>query len=203
MGFTKNCIVQEMLDLELNIFNIHFKTFDDCKLALSELRKSLTAIKNIYLDPTPFICSHFEELKLQVDLRREWRLLEVHNISKKYIAAIEIAYNDCINRESADVAATTTTGFGASIELYSEEFSKIYNNFDTLDIDGDRLCDILKLATSLQFRIQQTFDEHTRQILGPTFHFSEDWTLIRVSFDERLYVCIPKVPKYIQTYPRV
>ena len=90
--------------------------------------------------------------------------MEVHNRSKKYIDSIDFAYNDCINNtkitKSEDAA---TTGLLAAIELYNEEFSKIYNNFE-----------IKKLATSLQVRIHQTVDEHKRQLLGTNFHFVDD-----------------------------
>ena len=179
MGFTKNIIVQEMLELELNILNIHFKTFDDCKVSLSALRKSLNDFEIIVRDPTHFIYSHFEDFKIQVDLHREASLLEAHNKSKIYIDAIEYAHDDCINntkitKSKEDSDDTTTVGLLADIELYREEFSKIYNNFDTFDINGDRLGDILQIATSLQARICRDVDEHKRKLLGTYFEVLED-----------------------------
>ena len=62
--------VSKSLDIELNKFK-QSQIYEDCEMVLNEAKKNIADIDALQEDPENFIYSYFEEIKKQVDLRRE------------------------------------------------------------------------------------------------------------------------------------
>jgi len=64
----------EALEKDPETFANKFKQnqiYEDCEMVLNEAKKNIADIDALQEDPENFIYSYFEEIKKQVDLRRE------------------------------------------------------------------------------------------------------------------------------------
>jgi len=69
-GFVVPDRLQDLLDVELNKFEPS-PMFDECRKELEEAKASVLKIDQLEKDPESYIYDRFEDIKRQVDLRRE------------------------------------------------------------------------------------------------------------------------------------
>jgi hypothetical protein len=70
-GFLVNKRLKCALDIKLNEFKIGNEAFDECKTTLEEADKSFADLESFANNSEVHIYDYFEEVKRQVDLRRE------------------------------------------------------------------------------------------------------------------------------------
>jgi hypothetical protein len=69
-GFAINRNIQNGLDNDLNSLKLN-TVYDKCKKAVTDANNKIQKIEILEKDPENYIFEYFEELKRQVDLRRE------------------------------------------------------------------------------------------------------------------------------------
>jgi hypothetical protein len=69
-GFQVNELVKQMLGMELNKLKLSPK-FEACKQIIDETLNTVKKIESVQKDPQNYVYEYFEEIKRQVDLRRE------------------------------------------------------------------------------------------------------------------------------------
>jgi hypothetical protein len=94
-GFAINRRIQNGLDIDLNSLKLN-TVYDKCKKAVTDANNKIQKIEILEKDPENYIFEYFEELKRQVDLRREELKLKLDNCSDDIIKSIESAKENCL-----------------------------------------------------------------------------------------------------------
>jgi hypothetical protein len=94
-GFVVPDRLQDLLDVELNKFEPS-PMFDECRKELEEAKASVLKIEQIETNPESYIYDYFEDIKNQVDLRREDLKFKIDTYSDDIIKSIETTQTNCM-----------------------------------------------------------------------------------------------------------
>ena len=83
-GFAINKRIQNALNIKLSTLKLN-PVYEECKSEINDARINIQMIENLEKNPENLIYEYFEELKRQVDLRRETLKLELDNCSDEII----------------------------------------------------------------------------------------------------------------------
>ena len=122
-GFAINRRIQNGLSIEFNTLKLN-PVFEKCRKEIYDAKNNIEKIENLEKDPEYFIFEYFEELKRQVDLRREILKLKLDECSDEIIQSIECTKKNCINLK-----------LSSEIEKSKEDLNKLTDRFDTFEID--------------------------------------------------------------------
>jgi DNA repair ATPase RecN len=86
--------LQDALSIQLNTFELT-PVYDECKKIIEEAQKDVNEIESIDKDPENFIYEYFEDIKRQVDLRREYLKEKIDTYSDETIESINNAQINC------------------------------------------------------------------------------------------------------------
>jgi len=151
-GFPSNKIVKNQLDLEINKINLDFSQFNEYHDILRELNENFNEIEAIRKDPENYIFEYFGELTIQVDLRRETLIEDIHNYSDELIQEkIEKLKKDCVAKSKE---ARNITKDLATIKVKMNELNSAFNS---LQIDDTKLNEIMSKQKSKELS----------QLMGP------------------------------------
>ena len=117
-------------------------------------------IENLHKDPENYIFEYFEELKRQVDLRREKLKLEIDNSSDEIIQSIENTKDNCIKLSKESKMLST------EIEKMKEELIQLIYRFDTFEINDKKLEDIRGHLTIFNGNLSRKLSEYKDSIIG-------------------------------------
>ncbi len=98
--------------------------YDKCKEEIDIAKYNIEEIETLEKDPENYIFDYFEELKRQVDLRREILKLKLDECSDEIIQSIECTKKNCINLK-----------LSSEIKKSKEDLNKLTDRFDTFEID--------------------------------------------------------------------
>ena len=87
-GFAINRRIQNGLDIKLNSLKLN-SVYEECKKKINEAKYQIQKIEILEKDPENYVFEYFEELKRQVDLRREELKLRLDECSDQIIESIE------------------------------------------------------------------------------------------------------------------
>ena len=168
-GFAINKRFQSALDIKLNTLKLN-PVYNECKKEINLAENSIEKIENLLKDPEHFIFEYFEELKRQVDLRRENLKLKLDNCSDEIITSIEITKENCIKLSKESKRLST------EIEKSKEELTKLIDGFDTFEISDKKFEEIKKSLIVLNRGLTRTLGETKDSITRGkeyTFEFQE------------------------------
>ena len=94
-GFAINKSIQNALNIKLNTLKLN-PVYEECKREINDAENNIKNIENLDKDTENYIFKYFEELKRQVDLRREELKLKLDNCSDEIIKSIESTKENCI-----------------------------------------------------------------------------------------------------------
>jgi len=168
-GFAINKRIQNALNIKLSTLKLN-PVYEECKTEINEAKMNIQMIESLDKDPENFIYEFFEELKRQVDLRREKLKLEIDNNSDEIIQSIESAKDNCIK------LSTESKRLNTEIENSKNEVTELTDDFDTFEIDNEKFEDIRKHLTILNGNLSRKLSEYKDSIIGGkeyTFEFKE------------------------------
>jgi len=127
-GFKVNKGLHHGLEIQLNTLKLT-PIFDECKAVIKMARGRVTEIETLEKNSEGYIYEYFEDIKRQVDIRREDLKMEIDKYSDEVIQSIEGAQLNYI-KISKQVNQIST-----NIEQSKNELDDYVKRFDTFEID--------------------------------------------------------------------
>ena len=168
-GFFVNKRIQNGLNIKLNSLKLN-SVYDKFKREITDAKNNIQKLENLQKYPENYIFEYFEELKRQVDLRREELKLKLDNCSDEIIQSIEITKEDCIK------LSKETKRYSTEIQQSNEKLTKLIDRFDTFDIDEKKFEEIRQSLSILNGGLTRTLIEYKDSMIGEkeyTFEFQE------------------------------
>ena len=168
-GFFVNKRIQNGLNIKLNSLKLN-SVYDKCKREITDAKNNIQKLENLQKYPENYIFEYFEELKRQVDLRREELKLKLDNCSDEIIQSIEITKEDCIK------LSKETKRYSTEIQQSNEKLTKLIDRFDTFDIDEKKFEEIRQSLSILNGGLTRTLIEYKDSMIGEKeypFEFQE------------------------------
>ena len=151
-GFVINRRLQDALEIELNKFKPS-QVYENCKMELNDAKDNVAKIEALEKDPEFYIYEYFEEIKRQVDLRREEIKLRVDSCSDEMIRSIENSKENCVR------LAKEGRRLKMDINKQKKALDELLERFDRFDIDEKEFEEIKEsvvlLNRSITFKIEE------------------------------------------------
>jgi chromosome segregation ATPase len=168
-GSAINKRIQNGLNIKLDTLKVN-PVYEECKTEINEAKNNIQKIENLEKDPENYSFEYFEELKRQVDLRREELKLKLDNCSDEIIQSIERTKDNCIklSRESKRL--------NTEIENSKKDLTELIDDFDTFEIDNEKFEEIRQSLTVLNGGLTRQLGEYKDSIIGDkkySFEFEE------------------------------
>lgn len=105
-------------------------SLESCEKKIERIRSSLFDFEHILNDPNYYIYEYFEEIKRQVDYRRESLKLDIDTYSDQLIQEINVFQRKCMEADHEIHKAAR------NIEIIKQELDKVLKLVDRDDIEG-------------------------------------------------------------------
>jgi hypothetical protein len=118
----------------------------DYELCLNEINKatkSVSDLETLEKDPAYFIYEYFEEIKRQVDLRREDLKFKIDNYSDEIIQSIESS------KANLTQLATTIGLLTKEIEISKNELNELIHQFGSYKLNDTNFKDMKESVTTI------------------------------------------------------
>ena len=159
-GFIVNKQLQHALNMQLN--NMKFPpAIHECKKIIDEALESADKIQMISQDPDSYIYECFEEIKRQVDLRREELIEKVHAYSDGLIESIDSCKLDCTKKWKESNRDEWSAEFAES----SAGLAELTRLFDTFEINEKKFEDMKSEADALKEKLNQMLVDYKESLL--------------------------------------
>ena len=168
-GFVVNNRLQDLLDVELNKFEPS-PVFDECMKELEEAKASVLKIEQLETNPESYIYDYFEDIKNQVDLRREDLKFKIDTYSDDIIKSIETTQTNCM-KMSKEIEKITH-----NIDKSKKELNEMIMKFDTLKFDDEKFKGIKTTVSVLNHEFKKVITDVQYSLLGNNefvFQFKE------------------------------
>lgn len=168
-GFVVNNRLQSLLSLQLNTLTPS-PLFDDCKKEIAEAKRSVAKIEQLKESAETFSFEYFEDIKRQVDLRREQLKVRIDNYSDDIIKSVEHSQKSCLKLSKA------VTQIAAKIENSKYELNGLIRQFDTLDIHERKYEEVKRDVNAVNKDFAKLIDELDSVLVGNKkfeFEFSD------------------------------
>ena len=171
-GFKINKNMQKSLELELNQVFKSNPLVEECKDHIENATKVIRDLECLKESPDGYIYEYFEEIKRQVDLRRENLKTEIDTFSDKIIDQIEKTKSECIqmNIQIIEIAR--------DIDISNQELDKIKDYFNTLKVNETQINKMKRELTALESKLNEKLIQHQDTVLKNTDYFFEFEKLI-------------------------
>ena len=141
-GFSINKRIKKALEIELNNLQLT-PIYYECKKSIEDAKESEAEIESVARDPENYLYEYFENIKRDVELRREELKEKIDTYSDEMIKQIEASRVNCI-KLSKDIADIT-----AELSKSKQEMDDLSKKFDSFDFSMDfedlkKNADILK-----------------------------------------------------------
>ncbi len=123
-GFPINKLVQYQLEIQLNTHIDEISNFEECKKIIQELKDSCSEVEVIQKDPDSYISDYFNEMKIEVYLRKDNLISEIDKCSYDTIAEIETAHQKCL-------AVKSSKQVDKDLEEYKKDLHDIIQKCDS------------------------------------------------------------------------
>ena len=133
--------------------------FNDCKNEIKKAEEQIATIEPLEKNSELYIYEYFEDIKRQVDLRREKLKLEIDKSSDNLIGSIETTQRSLINFSKSKPAS-------ANIEKVKDDMNELIKQLDTLEFNDDKLKNIKKSFFDINLEFQRTIDNFNISLLG-------------------------------------
>ena len=168
-GFIISRRLQDALSIQLNTLELT-PVYDECKKVIGEAQKDVAQIESIDKDPENYIYEYFEDIKRQVDLRREDLKERIDKYSDETIESINKAQINC--QELAKKVNKLSKDFEDSKMKLNEQIEQ----FDTFKISEQKFQEIKENVSDLKSKFNEMLTEFKSSLINDkeyTFRFED------------------------------
>ena len=168
-GFIVNRRMQEGLEIQFNTLKLT-PIYDECKNEIKAAKDNVAEIEKLEKNAESYIYEYFEDIKRQVDIRREDLKEKIDKYSDEVIQSIEGTQVNYI-KLSKEVNQITT-----NIEKSKKELSEFIKRFDTFEIDEKKFETIKQSVVDLNTNFKRIIDDYNDSLVGNkeySFNFKE------------------------------
>jgi len=186
--FSVNKRIQKGLDIQFNTLKLN-PVYEECKKEIVNAKNNIEEIETLEKDPENFILKYFEDLKRQVDQRRENLKMKLDNCSDEIILSIGSAMENCIKLSKESKRLST------EIEHSNQELTHLIDRFDTFEINDKKFKAIKQSLIIRNGGLIGTLSEYKYSIINFT-EYKFDFQEIHI---KNLFGCSKQVPKVISS----
>ena len=137
----------------------------ECKNEIRKANESLEKLETLQRNSECYIYEYFEDIKRQVDIRREDLKDKIDKYSDEVIQTIEKAQLDCIklSKEANEISV--------NIEESKKELDDFIQQFDTLEADHIKFESIKQGVTCINENFQSILAEYNDSLLDYNEYF--------------------------------
>jgi len=168
-GFMVNNRLQKLLRLELNALKVS-PVFDECIKEIEEAKENVVKIGLLEKNAENYIYDYFEDIKRQVDIRREDLKFKIDKYSDEIIKSVEMNQMNHI-KLSKEINEIRT-----NIELSKEELNKSMLQFDNLEFNDKKFEDIKSSVAVVNQKFNKILGEYQDSLINNkkySFEFKE------------------------------
>lgn len=156
-GFQLNRLIQKSLQIELNALEFSEK-FYACKKEITDVISNADEINAVRSDPDNYIYEYFEDIKREVDKRREDLKLKIDVYSNEIITEINQIQASCY-KLSHDVSRIST-----KIDVAKSELKRLVDKFDCFKFDDAKYESIM--AEVLKPVLTKLLQDYKRSLIA-------------------------------------
>lgn len=161
--FAVNIVLKELLEMDLNKLKLSDK-FDACKKSMDETMDLMNSIEAIQNDRDNYIFEYFQELKRQVDQRREELKLEIDTCSGNIITKINETQSKC-SQLTNDVIDISKRVNAAKLKL-----NHLMQKLDSFEIDDEKYSGIQIQLDIVKPKLASILEEYKSAIIGDSYY---------------------------------
>ena len=168
-GFIVHRRLQTLLELELDSLKLS-PAFEDCKKEIEATKEKLETMESLEKNSEVYIYDYFEDVKRQVDIRREDLKLKIDNYSDDLIKSIDVNQKNYIKLSKEGSQIST------KIENSKRQLNELISQFDTLEINDQKFIEIKSSVAVVNREIHKILPEYQNSLVGNTkytFEFEE------------------------------
>jgi DNA repair ATPase RecN len=158
-GFKVNKRLQNGLEIQFNTLKLT-PIFDECKKVIKTARERVAKIDTLEKNSEGYIYDYFEDIKRQVDIRREDLKMKIDKYSDEVIQSIEGTQVNYI-KISKQVNQIST-----NIEQSKKELDHFVKRFDTFDIDEKKFEDIKQRVVGVNKKFDKIILDYNNALIG-------------------------------------
>jgi hypothetical protein len=169
-GFMVNNRLQDLLKVEINDLKFDDPIFDECKLEVEEAKENMSKVQELEKKTEMYIYDYFEDIKREIDLRREGLKQKIDDYSDKMIKSLEVNQMNYI-KLSKEVNQMTV-----NIEKSKKELNELITRFDTLIFNDKKFQEIKTSVAVVNEKLHRILAEYQNSLVGNkkySFHFNE------------------------------
>jgi hypothetical protein len=168
-GLIVNNRLQKLFKLELNTLKLS-PVFDECTKEIEDARDNMVKVELLEKNAENYIYEYFEDIKRQVDIRREDLKFKIDTYSDEIIKSVEMNQMNLI-KISKEVNKMATV-----IEKSKNELNKLVTQFDTLEINDKKFGEIRASVADVNQEFHKILAEYQDNLIGNkkySFEFKE------------------------------
>ena len=144
--------------------------FDDTKSVIEDAKEKMAKVELLEQNAENYIYEYFEDIKRQVDIRREDLKFKIDTYSDEIIKSLELNQKNLI-KISKEVTQMTN-----AIEKSKNELNKLITQFDSLEIIDKKFEDIKANVAVVNQEFHKILAKYQESLIGNkefTFNFKE------------------------------
>ena len=168
-GFIVYKRLQKLITLELNDLKVS-PVFHECTKEIEDAKEKMVKVELLEQNAENYIYEYFENIKRQVDIRREDLKFKIDTYSDEIIKSVELNQMNLI-KISKEVNQMT-----AFIEKSKNELNKLITQFDTLEFNDKKFEEIKSSVAVVNQEFNKILAEYQDNLIGnkkSTFEFKE------------------------------
>ena len=168
-GFVVPDRLQELLDIELNKIAPSPK-YEECRKKIEKAKENVVQIELLEKNAENYIYEYFEDIKRQVDIRREDLKFKIDTYSDQIIKSVEMDQMNLIKLSKEANQLTT------NIEKSRKDLNELVTQFDTLEFNDKKFEDIKANVEVVNRELHKILAEYQGSLIGNkkyTFEFKE------------------------------
>ena len=161
--------LQKLLSLELNAVKLS-PVFDECMKEIEDAKENVVKIEFLEKNAENYIYDYFEDVKRQVDIRREDLKFKIDKYSDEIIKSVEM------NQMNYIKLSNEINEIRSNIEKSKEKLNKSIIQFDTLEFNDKKFEDIKTSVAVVNQEFHKILAEYQDSLIGNTkytFKFKE------------------------------
>ena len=159
-GFRVNKNLQNALDLQINKAFKANPVIQECRKHIENANTIIYKMKSLVNSSEDYIYEYFEEIKRQVDLRRERLKKEVDDCSDRAIAQVEKTKSDCMK------ISVSIQEKEKEIEELEKGLQRLKNEFDTLEVNEARFTGVKKELVFYECKLDEMLIAYQDEVRG-------------------------------------
>ena len=149
---------------------MYCQIYNECTKEIEKAKETVLKVEELKKNEEMYIYNFFEDIKRQVDIRREDLKFKIDNYSDEIIKSVELNQTNCI-KLSKEVNQITE-----NIEKSRKDLSELISRFDSLKFNDKNFENIKANVEVVNQEFQKMLNEYKNFLVGNkkyTFEFKE------------------------------